>query len=88
MSSRTVTLDAAVTVGSGSAAGKVQFLDGDTVVGAVTVASGAASLTLSDVTPGGHTYTASFVPSDPAVYVGSESDEDTVTAALIATTMP
>ena len=86
MSDRTVTLDAAVTVSSGSAAGKVQFRDGDTVVGAVTVATGAASLTLSNVTPGDHTYTASFVPTDPTVYVGSDSAEETVTAALIATT--
>jgi hypothetical protein len=85
-SGRSVTLDTAVTVTSGSAAGKVQFRDGDTLVGTKTVASGAASLTLSTVTPGDHTYTASFVPTDPTVYVGSDSSEETVTADRIGTT--
>ena len=37
------------TVTGGSAAGKVQFRDGDILVGTVTVATGAASLTLSNV---------------------------------------
>ncbi len=83
---RTVTLDAGVTVTDGAAAGKVQFRDGDTVVGAVIVATGAASLTLGDVTPGDHTYRATFVPSDPTVYGGSDSDAQTATAALVATT--
>ncbi|GAA4716623.1 hypothetical protein GCM10023349_40490 [Nocardioides conyzicola] len=86
VSDRTVTLDSAVAVTSGTAAGKVQLRDGSTLVGVVTVASGAASLVLSNVTPGGHTYTATFVPADPTVYTGSDSDPKTVTAAKIATT--
>ena len=83
---RDVTLDSQVTTDGGSPAGTVEFRDGGgTLVGTRSVAAGAASLTLSDVTPGDHTYTATFVPSDTAAYTGSTSPARTVTVARIAT---
>lgn len=66
-----VTLKAAVT--PGDAAGKVTFLDGATVLGAVDVASGAAELKTSALTAGAHSLTAKFVPTDPAAFDPSES---------------
>ncbi|WP_193611590.1 Ig-like domain repeat protein [Nocardioides lijunqiniae] len=86
VSNRTVTLDAAVTVPSGAAAGQVRFREGETVVGTVTLSSGAARLTLGTVAPGAHTYTATFVPSDSVTYAGSVSAERSVEVARIATT--
>lgn len=66
-----VTLKAAVT--PGDAPGKVTFLDGTTVLGAVDVAAGAAELKTSALTAGAHSLTAKFVPADPAVFDPSES---------------
>ena len=40
---------------------------------ASTVADGAASSTLTNVEPGDHTYTATFVPTDPLTFAGSSS---------------
>ncbi|MET4921865.1 Ig-like domain-containing protein, partial [Streptomyces sp. PSRA5] len=66
-----VTLKAAVT--PGDAAGKVAFLDGTDVLGAVDVAAGAAELKTSALTAGAHSLTARFVPADPAAFDPSES---------------
>lgn len=66
-----VTLKAAVT--PGDAPGKVTFLDGTTVLGAVDVAAGAAELKTSALSAGAHSLTAKFVPADPAVFDPSES---------------
>ncbi|HEY1135330.1 MAG TPA: esterase-like activity of phytase family protein, partial [Nocardioides sp.] len=51
------------TVTGGTAAGTVQFLEGDTVVGTAPVASGAASVDLTGVALGPHSYVARFVPA-------------------------
>ena len=53
-----VTLSATVT--PSAATGTVQFLDGSTVLGAVTVANGLASLSLSTLTGGAHTISAAY----------------------------
>ncbi|WP_330175787.1 Ig-like domain-containing protein [Streptomyces sp. NBC_01498] len=66
-----VTLTAAVT--PGDAAGKVTFLDGTEVLGAVDVASGTAELKTSALAAGDHTLTATFTPADPAAYLPSDS---------------
>ena len=47
------------------AAGRIVFREGGTVVGQVTLADKAAVLTLADVAPGAHTYTATFEPTRP-----------------------
>ncbi|WP_345523768.1 Ig-like domain repeat protein [Nocardioides conyzicola] len=82
---RTVALDAVVDSASSTPAGDVVFRDGDDVVGTVPVDDGAAALELSDVAPGRHTYTATFVASDPVRFGGSVSDEQPVTVAPIVT---
>ncbi|MFC8075653.1 Ig-like domain-containing protein [Streptomyces sp. NPDC057307] len=66
-----VTLKAAVT--PGDTAGKVTFLDGTDVLGAVDVATGTAELKTSALTAGAHSLTAKFVPADPAAFDPSES---------------
>ncbi|MET9555307.1 Ig-like domain-containing protein [Streptomyces sp. NPDC006645] len=66
-----VTLKAAVT--PAGAAGKVTFLDGADVLGAVDVADGAAELKTSALGAGTHSLTAKFVPTDPAAFDPSES---------------
>ncbi|MFD3524975.1 Ig-like domain-containing protein [Streptomyces sp. NPDC058653] len=72
-----VTLKAAVT--PADAAGKVTFLDGSDVLGAVDVAAGAAELKTSALAAGAHSLTAKFVPTDPAVFDPSESPATTYT---------
>ncbi len=66
------------TVTPADAAGAVEFLEGTTVVGTVVVASGAASLPLSEVAAGEHTYSARFVPADETAYAGSTASPVTV----------
>ena len=87
-SGRDVTLAVQVTTDGGSPAGVVELRDGSTLVGSRTLAAGAATLTLSDVTTGDHSYRAAFVPSDPASYAGSASAERTLTIPADVTTTP
>lgn len=67
------TLVAIVTQEGGRAEGVVEFREGDTVVATAEVRRGLASTTLGRLSRGTHTYTATFVPDDPAVAEGSES---------------
>ncbi|RYC09576.1 Ig-like domain repeat protein [Nocardioides zhouii] len=69
---RTVTLAAAVATGSGVPAGVVELRDGTILLGTVPLSAGAASLTVSDVALGNHTYTATYVPSG-TFHAGSTS---------------
>lgn len=62
------------TVKPAGAAGKVDFLEGDTVVGSATVTGGTASADVLIATSGKHTFTARFVPSDPEAFNGSDSE--------------
>jgi cytochrome c-type biogenesis protein len=56
----------------------VVFREGSTARGTVTVSGGNASLTLSDVPAGTHSYTASFVPADDLRHASSTSSARTV----------
>lgn len=85
-SGRDVTLDASVATDGGSPAGTVEFRDGSTLLASKPVSAGAASLTMTNVNPGDHTYTATFVPTDPTSYTGSTSPDRLVTVAKVATT--
>lgn len=78
---QTVSLAADVTVAAGGASGTVEFREGPTVVGAASLSAGSASLSLTGVAPGEHTYTASFVPTDHQRYDGSSSDPVRLTVA-------
>jgi len=84
----TVALGATVKFGSSvatAAAGTVSFFEGATQVGTTqTVAAGLASVSLTAVTDGNHSYTAVFAPSD-AVYSASTSASASVSlGALVA----
>ncbi|WP_050761793.1 ExeM/NucH family extracellular endonuclease [Beutenbergia cavernae] len=59
--------------------GRVEIREGDQVVASARVVLGVAITTLPrHLTPGTHTYTAHFVPSDPEAVSGSVSDPVTV----------
>jgi hypothetical protein len=62
-SGRSVNLAVTVTSGSGVPAGAVELREGTTVLGTVPLSAGAASLTLADVAPGDHIYTATYAPT-------------------------
>ncbi|MFK0114662.1 hypothetical protein [Streptomyces sp. NPDC090994] len=61
------------TVVPATAAGSVEFKDGDTSLGTADVTGGTAALTVKAPAIGGaHPYTAAFTPSDPDAYTGAE----------------
>ncbi|GAA1765917.1 hypothetical protein GCM10009795_010610 [Nocardioides hankookensis] len=62
-------------------AGTVEFYEGATKVGEVAATDGAATLALTELASGAHTYTAKFVPTDLDFFVGSTSAASTVTVA-------
>ncbi|WP_394279573.1 ExeM/NucH family extracellular endonuclease, partial [Microbacterium sp.] len=68
------TLVAHVSQQGGRATGTVEFREGDEVIATVEVRKGIASTTLGRLSRGTHTYTATFVPADPKVAEGSESN--------------
>ncbi|WP_141725074.1 Ig-like domain repeat protein, partial [Streptomyces niveus] len=72
----------------GDAAGKVTFLDGTTVLGAVDVATGGAELKTSALTAGAHSLTAKFAPTDPAAFDPSESQAATYTITEAGSSPP
>ena len=88
---KSVTLQATVT-GSTSPSGTVDFFEGETEVASnVPLVSGAATATLSGVTPGEHTYTAAFTGEEGSVFEQSTSDAATVavkTSSKVAETFP
>ncbi|MEV7523392.1 Ig-like domain-containing protein [Streptomyces sp. NPDC091371] len=65
------------TVTPAGAAGSVKFTDTvggtTTTLGTVPVAAGTAVLTTSSLPVGDHSFTAVFVPTNPAAYLGSDS---------------
>ena len=73
------------TVGPAGAAGDVTFKDGATVLGVAPVVAGAATYTVTAPAQGNHTYSAEFVPADPAAY-GASQGSQTVTIGLDAAT--
>lgn len=70
---QSVNLASSVSASAGTATGTIQFSEGPTNVGSATVSGGNASLVLTGVSPGTHTYTATFVPADIQRYDGSAS---------------
>jgi hypothetical protein len=56
------------------------------VVGSAPLSAGSASLKLPGVSAGAHSYTAVFVPADPAAFATSSSTARQVTVASTATT--
>jgi 5'-nucleotidase len=73
------TLFAFVTLDSGqSTSGKIEFREGTRVVATVQVRGGVASTTLPKLSRGSHSFTAVFVPSDPATTTGSTSTRASV----------
>ena len=89
-SGRDVTLDVQVATDGGSPVGTVELRDGGVVVGTRSLVTGTASLTLAAVSPGDHAYQATFVPAEPASYVGSTSPLRPLTVAAdpVPTTAP
>lgn len=61
------------TVRPSGAAGAVEFLEGEAVVGSASVSGGVATADVMIATSGAHTYTARFVPSDPTAFMPSTS---------------
>jgi hypothetical protein len=84
-----VTLAATVASGSGAPEGAVVLREGVTLLGTVPLSAGAASLTLADVAPGDHTYTATYVPTG-TFHAGSTSPARTqwVDAPVVPPTAP
>ena len=82
------TLTATVTGAGGGAAGSVQFLNGTTVLGTSPVATGRATLALTNVAAGRYSYTAKFIPTSAAAFTLSTSSAATflVTAPVPAPT--
>lgn len=68
---KSVKLTAAVNAASGLPSGKVVFLEGDKQVGTAQVIGGTATLTLSNVALGKHTYTATYNPTNAAAFTTS-----------------
>ncbi|MFI5429816.1 Ig-like domain-containing protein [Aeromicrobium sp. UC242_57] len=67
------------------AVGTVQFKKGAAVVATSPVVAGSATAELTDVSAGTYSYTAEFVPTDPAAYKTSTS---TATSVTVAATQP
>jgi hypothetical protein len=74
VSGQPLTFTAVVAASSGSPTGKITFKDGAQIIGIVTLAGGSASLTLSSLSVGLHSMTAS--------YSGDTSFASSVSAAL------
>ncbi|MGO1770631.1 MAG: GH92 family glycosyl hydrolase, partial [Microbacterium sp.] len=72
-----ITLTAAVS--PERAAGSVEFVSGDAVVGSATVSGGTASAEVAVETSGDHVFVARFAPDDPGAFAPSESAPLTVT---------
>ncbi len=61
------------TVKPAGAAGKVEFLEGEQIVGSAEVTGGTATADVVIATSGAHTYIARFVPADEDAFRASES---------------
>ncbi|MGO1318048.1 MAG: GH92 family glycosyl hydrolase, partial [Cellulomonadaceae bacterium] len=71
------TFQLTATVAPSDAAGQVEFLDGEQVVGSAQVSGGTATADVRAATSGAHSYTARFVPADAEAFAPS------VSAALV-----
>lgn len=66
------------TVKPAGAAGKVDFYEGDEIVGSAEVTGGTATADVTIATSGAHTYVARFVPADDEAFRASESSPLTI----------
>ena len=66
------------TVKPAGAAGTVEFLEGDQIVGSASVSAGTATADVTIATSGEHTFVARFVPSDPGAFRPSASTPLTI----------
>ena len=82
---RTVTLTAGVSSTGGTPVGSVQFAEDGIAFPAVPLVNGAATLTRNAVAAGAHTYTATYVPANPAAFATSSSSTQTVTVQRTVT---
>lgn len=78
-------VDLAASIDDADAAGTVQFKDGENVVATETIEDGNAAAALTDVSAGAHSYTAVFVPADPAAFGTSTSTAVSVTVQGLVT---
>lgn len=65
--------------------GTIEFRDGGASLGSKPTAAGSAALSTTALTPGTHTITAAFTPSDTAAYAASTSAASTVTVTATPT---
>ena len=78
-----VTLSATVT--PGTAAGAIQFTDNGANLGSpVALSAGSATLNTATLPVGAHSFTAKFVPTNPAVFLASESAQVPLTVNAFA----
>jgi len=75
---------AAVAPGAGTATGNVTFSDGATPLGTAPLAGGAAALTVSSLTPGSHSISASY--AGDASFTGGNSNTVTQTVSNVSAT--
>lgn len=71
-----VTLTA--TVDPSAAAGEIEILEGDAIVGSASVTGGTASVDVRIATSGEHVFVARFTPSDPEAFGASTSEPLTI----------
>jgi Bacterial Ig-like domain (group 3) len=67
-----------------NAAGTVTFKEGATVVGTSPVTGGTASVSLTGLSAGSHSYTADFVPTNTANFLASSASAYSITVATYA----
>ena len=80
--SRAITIVATVEGTFGTPAGSVTFWDGVTSLGARALANGSASMTFTSLTPGTHTFRATYAGN--GTYAASDGEVDVVVAAAAA----
>ncbi|NYJ00308.1 ABC-type phosphate transport system substrate-binding protein [Nocardioides thalensis] len=82
----------ATVASSPTAQGTVDFFEGETKVGSAPLVGGVATLNLTGVAPGKHSYTATFVPAEDTDFVESSDATPAVvtvkTSATIAESFP
>ncbi|MGO2521043.1 MAG: GH92 family glycosyl hydrolase, partial [Microbacterium sp.] len=66
------------TVDPAEAAGSVEFVEGEMVIGTASVSGGVAIADVEIATSGAHTFVARFVPADPEAFLGSQSEPLTI----------
>ena len=83
---RKVTLTATVDGGDQKPDGDVEFFEGGTSLGSFPLTAGAKSINLSNVTPGQHTYSATYTSANQASFTDSTSADAQVTVKEVSTT--